>query len=270
MPFRQVKVGSPQVQALYDRFLEKVRSLLDDPKLDRNVVCRDILTEIHHGSRTYDELLNDETLPLATRVAVSCYDPRNVSVEPEYYYDCDGDRFERTKPLIWLWMMFDRSPLARNMHLGIPFRRMLAERVFKKCGKNMKIFHDVEVSYGYGIEAGDDCVVHRGVLLDDRGGISLGNRVSISDWANVYSHTHDIHDIENIAMLPTKIGHGARITYHSTVLAGVTVGDDAMVGAMALANKNVEPHHVKGGIPAKTIRVKDRKSHPKGGPEGCC
>lgn len=271
MPFREVKVGSPQVRALYDRFLKKVEAQLDDPALDKNVLCRDLLTEIYEGgARSWQELVDDESLPLAYRVRVSCYDPRNASVEPEYYFDNDGARFEETKPLIWLWMMFDRSPIARNMHVGIPFRRLLAKRIFRRCGKNIKIFHDVEVSYGYNLEAGDDCVVHRGVLLDDRGGISMGNKVSISDWANVYSHTHDVHDIEDISMLPTRLGHGARITYHSTVLAGVTVGDDGMVGAMALATKNVEPHHVKGGIPAKTLKIKDRKARPGGMADGCC
>jgi len=40
------------------------------------------------------------------------------------------------------------------------------------------------------------------------------------------------------------------------VLAGVRVGHDAMVGAMAVATKNVRPYHVNVGIPAKSIRIK--------------
>jgi acetyltransferase-like isoleucine patch superfamily enzyme len=47
-----------------------------------------------------------------------------------------------------------------------------------------------------------------------------------------------------------------RITYHATVLAGVRVGRNAMVGANAVATKNVRPYHVNVGIPAKSIRVK--------------
>src|SRR3712207_8080375 len=53
-----------------------------------------------------------------------------------------------------------------------------------------KCFQFTEFSYGYNLEVGDDVVVHRHVLLDDRGGITLGDRVSISDYANIYSHTH--------------------------------------------------------------------------------
>ena len=47
-----------------------------------------------------------------------------------------------------------------------------------------------------------------------------------------------------------------RITYHATVLAGVRVGTNAMVGAVALATKDVRPYHVNVGIPAKSVRVK--------------
>ena len=47
-----------------------------------------------------------------------------------------------------------------------------------------------------------------------------------------------------------------RITYHATVLAGVHVGEQAMVGAMAVATKDVRPYHVYVGIPAKSVRVK--------------
>jgi len=47
-----------------------------------------------------------------------------------------------------------------------------------------------------------------------------------------------------------------RITYHATVLAGVHVGENGMVGASAVATKDVRPYHVNVGIPAKTVRVK--------------
>jgi acetyltransferase-like isoleucine patch superfamily enzyme len=40
------------------------------------------------------------------------------------------------------------------------------------------------------------------------------------------------------------------------VLAGVHVGEEAMVGAMAVATKDVRPYHVNVGIPAKSVRVK--------------
>jgi acetyltransferase-like isoleucine patch superfamily enzyme len=56
--------------------------------------------------------------------------------------------------------------------------------------------------------------------------------------------------------LETVLEDDVRITYHATVLAGVRVGRNAMVGAMAVATKDVRPFHVNVGIPAKSVRVK--------------
>jgi acetyltransferase-like isoleucine patch superfamily enzyme len=98
--------------------------------------------------------------------------------------------------------------------------------------------------------------VHRHVLLDDRGGITLGDRVSISDYANIYSHTHSIVDQKDVTNARTVLEDDVRITYHATVLAGVRVGRNGMVGAVAVATKDVRSYHVNVGIPAKSIRIK--------------
>jgi acetyltransferase-like isoleucine patch superfamily enzyme len=84
----------------------------------------------------------------------------------------------------------------------------------------------------------------------------MGNKVSVSDYANIYSHTHSIVDQADVTDAATVLEDGVRITYHATVLAGVKVGVNSMVGAVAVATKDVRPHHVYVGIPAKSVRVK--------------
>ena len=145
---------------------------------------------------------------------------------------------------------------GQNVELGVRLRRVLAQHIFKRCGRELQGFQHVEFSFGYNMEVGDNVVVHRHVLLDDRGGIVLGNSVSISDYANIYSHTHSIVEQKDVTNATTVLEDGVRITYHATVLAGVHVGEQAMVGAMAVATKDVRPYHVYVGIPAKSVRVK--------------
>jgi acetyltransferase-like isoleucine patch superfamily enzyme len=250
-PLRQLEPAAGAV-ALYDRWLGELQEALERGD-DRWELCRRTLTGIY-----YPGLQNAavESQSLVAQVALAQMDARNVTLEPEYYAEVDAERFQERKPLLWMWQMFDRSPLGGNVHLGVRFRRALAPYLFKRVGKNFKAFHFVEFSYGYNLEVGDDVVVHRNVLLDDRGGIVLGDRVSISDYANIYSHTHSIVDQKDVSNLKTVIGDGVRITYHATVLAGTHVGENAMVGAMALATKDVRPYHVNVGIPAKSVRVK--------------
>ncbi len=84
-------------------------------------------------------------------------------------------------------------------------RYMLAQRVFKKCGKKVRIFHELEVSFGYNLSVGDGVTIHRNVLIDDRGEVVIGDEASISDYANIYSHSHAVEDIQDVSLATT--GH---------------------------------------------------------------
>jgi len=242
-----------------DAWLERLAHELSAPDADRATICRHTLAELAwpQYAANWETAIADEALPLGTRLALAALDPRNVTLEPEYYADCDDARFQQVKPLLWLWYSFDRLPIGgQNVDLGVRLRRLLARHIFRRCGENFKAFQHVEFSFGYNMEVGDDVVVHRHVLLDDRGGIVIGNRVSISDYANVYSHTHSIVEQRDVTNATTVLADGARVTYHATVLAGVHVGEQGMVGAVAVATRDVRPHHVYVGIPAKSVRVK--------------
>src|SRR5437868_4654998 len=240
-------------------WLAQPGAALTDPSTNRNPLCRETLAQLWYPeyAANWETAMNDIRLPVATRLALAAMDPCNVTLEPEYYADCDHERFQRVKPLLWLWYSFDRTPAGgQNVWLGVELRRLLARYIFKRCGENFKAFHNVEFSFGYNLEVGDNVVVHRNVLLDDRGGIIIGNNVSISDYANIYSHTHSIVEQKDVTNAVTRLDDGVRITYHATVLAGVHVNEQSMVGAMAVATKDVRPYHVYVGIPAKSVRVK--------------
>jgi acetyltransferase-like isoleucine patch superfamily enzyme len=247
------------VKRAADEWLAGLSHALADPSTDRAVLCRRTLAELAYPeyAANWETAVADPALPVGTRLALSALDPRNVTLEPEYYAECDDARFQPIKPLLWLWYSFDRTPLGgQNIDLGIRLRRLLAPYIFKRVGENFKVFQHVEVSFGYNLEVGDNVTVHRHVLLDDRGGIIIGNNVSVSDYANIYSHTHSIVDGRDVTNAVTRLDDGVRITYHATVLAGVHVNCQGMVGAVAVATKDVRPYHVNVGIPAKSVRVK--------------
>lgn len=263
LPLREVAVADAADRA-YERWLGSLDEQISDPSRDRAELCREVLTGLYYPQ--YADA-DPRELPEPTRIALLQMDPRNVTLEPEYYAEIDRDRYARVKPLLWLWEMFDKSPLGENVHLGVKFRRVLAPHVFKRCGRNFKCFHFVKFSFGYNLEVGNDVVVHRHVLLDDRGGIAIGDGASIADYANVYSHTHSIADQRDVEAPKTVIGDGVRITYHATVLAGVHLEDDAMLGAMGVATRNIPSSEVALGIPAKPKTTKPpmhrRPSHPR-------
>ncbi len=257
LPLRSLADRS--IEGIEREWLDRIGHELAAPDCDRALLCRRTLAELvaPQYAASWEEAVADPKLPLGTRLALAALDPRNITLEPEYYSDCDDARFQRVKPLLWLWYSFDRAPLGgQAVDLGVRLRRLLAPHIFRRCGENFKAFQHVEFSFGYNMEVGDNVVVHRHVLLDDRGGIRLGNNVSISDYANIYSHTHSIVEQRDVTNATTVLEDGVRVTYHATVLAGVHVGEQAMVGALAVATKDVRPYHVNVGIPAKSVRVK--------------
>ena len=262
LPLKQL--AAPGRAHIANAWLEQIDDALRDPDRDRAVLCRDVLTALsfpRYADR-WEEAVEDSSIALGTRLALASLDPRNVTLEPEYYADCDDARFQRVKPLLWLWYSFDRTIVGgQNVDLGVKLRQLLAPHIFRRCGENFKAFQHVEFSFGYNMDVGDNVVIHRHVLLDDRGGIRLGNNVSVSDYANIYSHTHSIVEQKDVTNATTILEDGVRITYHATVLAGVRVGTQGMVGAVAVATKDVRPYHVNVGIPAKSVRVKPNAPH---------
>jgi acetyltransferase-like isoleucine patch superfamily enzyme len=260
------KLQDTKMHSTASAWIDEIDHQLDQATTDRSLLCRKVLTDLMYPdyASNWETAVQDRTLPHGTRLALASTDPRNVTLEPEYYADCQQERFQKVKPLLWLWYSFDRTAAGgQNVWLGVELRRVLAKYIFKRVGENFKCFQNVEFSFGYNMEVGDNCVVHRHVLLDDRGGIVMGNNVSISDYANIYSHTHSIVEQKDVTNATTRLDDGVRITYHATVLAGVHVKEQGMVGAVAVATKDVRPYHVYVGIPAKSVRVKPNA--PQGG-----
>jgi acetyltransferase-like isoleucine patch superfamily enzyme len=256
--YRELK-PTPEAEAMYRRWLAHLNEeFTRHQSFDRRAdIVRDELYQMYlgkpHGGRMNASLDSE----LATNVLTESFDPRNITLEPEYYGDVDAEKYAVRKPLIFFWQMFDRSSLGLNHWLGFKFRCMLAKHIFKHMGTGVKIFHNVEFTFGYNLTIEDNCTIHKNVMLDDRGEIILHEGTSVSDYANIYSHTHDINVQADVTNKPTELGPRARVTYHATVLAGANVGENAMLGAMGLATKPVPPSTVAVGIPAK---VKVEKS----------
>jgi acetyltransferase-like isoleucine patch superfamily enzyme len=243
---------TPEAQRIFLAWIEHLDSEFQnrDPE-HRSQVVRDTLHQLYLG-KPYSAPEGE----FAQQALVHSFDPRNATLEPEYYGDVDAAKYAERKPLIWFWMMYDRSPVGLNHWLGFRMRGMLARHVFKYCGKNVKIFHGVELTFGYNLTVEDNCTIHKYVLLDDRGELIIHEGSSISDYANVYTHAHDLNDGMIISNHKTEIGPRARVTYHATVLSGVRIGEHGMVGSIGVASKDVPAFHIVGGVPAKTIKVK--------------
>jgi acetyltransferase-like isoleucine patch superfamily enzyme len=98
-------------------------------------------------------------------------------------------------------------------------------------GTGVKIYHGVDLTYGYNLSIGDGVTIRQRALLNDRGGITIGKGAVIGSFARVYSHMHNSENYDQVTLVPTVIGPGARIGSHAIVLAGQTVAPGETVGS---------------------------------------
>jgi len=219
-------------------------------------VVRDVLVDLNGDRERYEAWQRGNTVSSAERARFRSYDPRDATLESEYYADVDPAAFERSKPLQWLWRQFDTTPVADNVDFALPFREMLAGHLFAEAGENLRLFKGITMTYGHNVTLGDNVVVHDDVHLDDRGRLEVGDRVSIADSTHVYTHSHDVVDQTTVTNYHTILADDVRLGYDSVVQAGARVGENAMVGSRALVTADVPAHHVAVGTPAKSVRVK--------------
>jgi maltose O-acetyltransferase len=113
-------------------------------------------------------------------------------------------------------------------------------------------------SSGRKVSIGKGTVINYGCLLYTTGGLSIGEGVSISAGTWLVTGTHDIADPQFTAFYkPIVIGNHVWIGMRATILAGVTIGEGAIVMAGAMVTHDVPPYAIVGGVPAKVIKQRE-------------
>ena len=100
-------------------------------------------------------------------------------------------------------------------------------------------------------------ISHNSVLAA-AGGITIGAHCGISAGVIVYSRTYDRTGGVELKDAPTRfapvrIGNGVHIGMGARILPGVTVGDDAVIGAGAVVTGDVAPGETVVGVPARSV-----------------
>jgi len=104
------------------------------------------------------------------------------------------------------------------------------------------------------LRIGAHSIVNRDCLLDGRGGITLGENVSLAPGVMILTSDHLKDDpFFGVRDRPVAVGDYVWIGARATILPGVTIGRGAVVAAGALVTRDVPPYAVVGGVPAKII-----------------
>ena len=134
------------------------------------------------------------------------------------------------------------------------FRKLWYRICGMKIGTSSQIDMGVYILAPMKISIGSYSHINQGCLLDGRGGISIGNSVSISHRVQIMTGTHDIQSKDFRGYVkPVFIGDYAFIGVGATVLGGIKIGKGAVVCAGAVVTKSIPDFAVVAGVPSKII-----------------
>jgi len=159
-----------------------------------------------------------------------------------------------------IWELLDKVPLGLNCAFAIPFRQMIAKRLFKRCGEGFVCADGCRFNFGNQIELGDNVSWNMGCYIDAKGGVVMDDYCMLTEYVKIFSHNHSEVDHMVRTYAPVHIGAYAKLFTNCTVLPGVTVGTGAMVATSAVVTKDVPAYTLVTGIPAKPQRERQVQS----------
>lgn len=131
---------------------------------------------------------------------------------------------------------------------------LVKELFLGNIGENSRVMPPVTVVRGNSVKIGKNVVVMNNALFMAAGGITIEDDVLVAANAQLISNNHDLHDHAILTCKPVHLKRNCWIGAGATILPGVTVGENAVVGAGAVVTKDVEDNAVVGGNPARLIK----------------
>ncbi len=140
-----------------------------------------------------------------------------------------------------------------------PRRRDLLERLLGAVGEGTVLRPPLYVDYGTHLRIGARCFANFGLVALDVAPITIGNDVQIGPNVQLLTPTHpvdpDLRRDKWEAAEPITLGDNVWLGGGAIVLAGVSIGDDPVVGAGAVVTRDLPANVVAVGNPARVVRT---------------
>jgi acetyltransferase-like isoleucine patch superfamily enzyme len=145
----------------------------------------------------------------------------------------------------YVWWIVRSWPGISGLFLRYLFLKATTKQLDGFCW----ISQGCTVANTYGLTIGTHFVTNRNLLIDAIGGIEIGNHVGVGPNCVILSHEHRMvgasryYEDGSYRRLPIRIQSGAWIGANCFIKAGITIGEDAIIGACS----NVVGDVPKGG-----------------------
>ena len=136
-------------------------------------------------------------------------------------------------------------------------RGLLSQLTGRPVDESVTLFPPFTSDFGKNIHLGKRVFINAGCRFQDQGGITIGDDCLIGHNAVIATLQHDIAPSRRADLLPSPviIGRNVWLGANVTVLPGVTIGDDAVIGAGSVVTKDIPARTVAVGSPARVVRT---------------
>lgn len=134
--------------------------------------------------------------------------------------------------------------------------RVFSELINKPVDETLFLIPPFYTDFGHNIRIGKNVFVNHACTFMDRGGITLEDNVLVGPKVNLITTNHPTDPAErrSTISLPIVLKQGAWIGANVTVMPGVTIGENAIVGAGAVVTKDVAANTIVAGVPARVVK----------------
>lgn len=137
-------------------------------------------------------------------------------------------------------------------------RERLLRKLFGKLGKNPYVEPNIFCGFGSNIKAGDNLFINNDCVFVDPGEIILGDNVMIGPQCGFYTANHPLDAATRIqgyeTAHPIRIGNNVWLGGGVKVLPGVTIGDNAVIGAGSVVTGDIPANTLAYGNPCRVVK----------------
>lgn len=135
-------------------------------------------------------------------------------------------------------------------------RDLLSELFGYQVPTSLRVFPPFYTDYGKNIIVGEEVFINACCHFQDHGGVTIGDGCQICHNVVFATLNHELEPERRKTTHPAPIvlGKNVWVGSNATILSGVTIGDNAVVAAGTVVNKDVAPNTIVGGVPAKFIK----------------
>ena len=169
------------------------------------------------------------------------------------YNDFDNDLFERRIRAKKIFKEYNKTDDSE-----VDKRRKLLTELCGSIGKNVWIEPDFRCEFGSNISIGNNVYINFGCIILDCAEVHIGDNTLLGPNIGIYAVNHSIDAEERInggcTGKPVYIGNKVWLGGDVKIMAGVTIGDESIVGAGSVVTKDIPSGVVAAGNPCRVIR----------------